>query len=212
MGLAQHTSDWDARFRVGDTPWEDLTVPDAVVHLVRDYAAPGCTIFEIGCGLGTTAMWLARHGFEVTACDVSAEAIRMARERTTAAGLRVDYHVANVLTDSVECSRSDVVFTRGVLHTFKEHLGRATFAAVVAKYLADNGLWLDVSGSADTVDAPGARERDGLPRLTLVDVAMATEPHFEVLSIARVMYGQTPGRTDFLAWASALRRRESLSP
>ena len=65
----------------------------------------------------------------------------------------------------------------------------------MANCLPAGGLWLDVSGNADTLDAHGDRARLGLLRLSLSDLASAVEPHFEVLSVRRAMYGGTPGRT-----------------
>lgn len=115
--------------------------------------------------------------------------------------------MADVLAETAHLPRAEVVFTGGVLHTFATAEARAAFAAAVAGCLPATGLWLDLSGSADTPDAPGDRMCLGLPRLTLYELASAVEPHFEVLSVRRAMYGVTPGRTDFLAWASALRRR-----
>jgi SAM-dependent methyltransferase len=51
-------------------------------HLVREVAAlaPG-TALEAGCGEGASAMWLAEHGWRVTAVDVSATALGRARAR-----------------------------------------------------------------------------------------------------------------------------------
>ena len=37
--MAQHTRDWEARFRAGDTPWEDDAAAPSVVDLVREHAA-----------------------------------------------------------------------------------------------------------------------------------------------------------------------------
>jgi NAD(P)-dependent dehydrogenase (short-subunit alcohol dehydrogenase family) len=141
-------------------------------------------------------VWLAEQGYRVLACDISSEAVRQARQRAEAAGVDALFLVADV-----------VVFTRGVLHTFTTAEGRAAFAAAVARCLPAAGVWLDLSGSADTPDAPGERTRSGLPRLTLGELPTAVEPYFEVLSVRRALYGLTPARTDFLAWASALRRR-----
>lgn len=205
--MTQHTSDWDARFRLADTPWEDDTVAPVTVELVRDYASPAARVLEIGCGQGTTAVWLAEQGYRVVACDISPEAVRQARQRARASGVDVRFLVLDALASATELPETDIVFTRGVLHTFTTPSGRVAFVAAVAGRLKPGDLWLDISGSADTLDAPGDRTRFGLPRVSLVELASAIEPHFEALSIRRAHYGVTPGRTDFLAWASALRRR-----
>jgi SAM-dependent methyltransferase len=205
--MAQHTHDWEARFRAGDTRWEDDVVAPSVVDLVREHAPLGARLLELGCGRGATSVWLAEQGYRVLACDISPEAVRQARQRAEAAGVDALFLVADVVADTAHLPAAEVVFTRGVLHTFTTAEGRAAFAALVARCLPAAGVWLDLSGSADTPDAPGERTRSGLPRLTLGELATAVEPYFEVLSVRRALYGLTPARTDFLAWASALRRR-----
>src|SRR6266568_410249 len=73
---AHHTQDWEALFRSGDTPWEDAEVAPVVVELFREHVPQVAAVLEIGCGLGTTALWLARQGHHVVACDIAPEAVR----------------------------------------------------------------------------------------------------------------------------------------
>src|ERR1700687_4020313 len=87
--VAQHTSDWDLRFRTGDTPWEDDAVAPCVVELVQAHARVGARVLEIGCGRGTTSLWLARRAYRVVAVDVSPHAIDIVRQRAEAAGLGI---------------------------------------------------------------------------------------------------------------------------
>jgi SAM-dependent methyltransferase len=204
---AQHTCDWDARFRSGDTPWEDQGVAPAMVHMFQAHVPTGAPVLEVGCGLGTNALWLARQGYRVLACDVSAEAIRIARQRAIKEQLAVEFKVIDILAEDVDTGPVSTVLSRGVLHTFTEHAGRLAFASAVARCLPRDGLWLDISGSADNADDPAERAHLGLPRVSLAELASAVEPHFAVQEIRRCVYGGTPGRTDFLAWASVLRRR-----
>lgn len=48
-------------------------------------------ILDIGCGTGRHAIELARRGYRVTGFDLSEGQIRLAREKTAAAGVAVDY-------------------------------------------------------------------------------------------------------------------------
>src|SRR5713226_1114392 len=203
----QHTLDWDERFRRGDTPWEDDSIPPVVARLFSEHVPIGASVLEVGCGLGTNSVWLAQHGYDVRACDVSPEAVRLATQRARLANVRVDFVVADILADGARLPRADVVFDRGVLHTFTSQEGRNAFAAVVADLLDPGRLWLDVSGSADTPGDPREAARHGWPRLSLASIATAAERHFEVLSVSRAAYGETHGRTDFLAFACVFRRR-----
>jgi cyclopropane fatty-acyl-phospholipid synthase-like methyltransferase len=207
MVISQHTQDWDARFRSGDTPWEDEQVAPAVVTLFESHVPHGTRVLDVGCGIGTTALWLARRGYQVSGWDVSSSAIQIAERRARAARLAVSFQTVDILTVDVGMPPCDVAFSRGVLHTFTEHVGRRAFAAAMARCLPANGLWLDISGSTDNPDDPAERVCLGLPRVSLAELAAAVESSFAVHEIRRVTYGVTPGRTDFLAWASVLRRR-----
>jgi SAM-dependent methyltransferase len=53
-------------------------------YLARETAgvAPG-TALDAGCGAGAEAIWLASHGWQVTAADISADALAQAAERAT---------------------------------------------------------------------------------------------------------------------------------
>lgn len=46
---------------------------------------PG-TALDAGCGAGAEAIWLAAHGWQVTAADISAEALARAADRAAASG------------------------------------------------------------------------------------------------------------------------------
>src|SRR5579871_99928 len=78
---------WDERHRalVGHLDPEPL-----VVSSVRELA-PGRAL-DLACGTGRNAVWLAEHGWQVTAVDFSSVAIEMLRQR----GAGVDARVADL--------------------------------------------------------------------------------------------------------------------
>ena len=86
---------YDAWYRFGTPPW----VGDARAELVRlvteGTLQPGRAI-DLGCGEGDNAIFLAQHGFEVTAVDFAASAIAKARRKAEAASVTVDFVVDDV--------------------------------------------------------------------------------------------------------------------
>jgi 2-polyprenyl-3-methyl-5-hydroxy-6-metoxy-1,4-benzoquinol methylase len=58
-------------------------------HLAREISGlnPG-TALDAGCGGGAEAVWLATHGWQVTAADISSEALARAAERAKASGIQ----------------------------------------------------------------------------------------------------------------------------
>lgn len=73
---------WQQR-RTGDT--ESMVTAPPNPYLVRetDGLAPG-TALDAGCGAGAEAIWLATRGWQVTAVDISREALSHASERAAA--------------------------------------------------------------------------------------------------------------------------------
>src|SRR5690606_28822830 len=82
MGRAMSQPDWNERYASGDVPWDTGEPDELLVGLVASGAvAPRSRAVEIGCGTGTNALWLARQGFDVVACDISKLAIERARAK-----------------------------------------------------------------------------------------------------------------------------------
>lgn len=206
--MRQLTADFDARFRCGDTPWEEPHPWHGLEALFARYVPAAARVLDVGCGLGTNALRLAALGYHVLAIDVSATAIAAAKARALAADSSCEFRCADLLSGGL--GPAEVAFERGCLHSFADAEGRASFARALAESLVPGGLWLCVCGSADNGDSPERVQTLGLPRLTLAELAGAVEPQFEVLELSRAAYGTTSD-TDFLAWVGVFRRREPVA-
>ncbi|WP_227997012.1 class I SAM-dependent methyltransferase [Nocardia australiensis] len=74
-------------YHVGKPPWDTGVTPPELVALVEGHGAlPPGRALELGCGTGTNAIYLARHGWEVAAVDLIDRAVDQAREKVEAAG------------------------------------------------------------------------------------------------------------------------------
>ncbi len=85
-------ADWDERYLRGEHSNE------APHPLVVEFAAklkPGRAL-DIACGVGRHAIWLAEHGWKVTAVDYSRAAIEILRRRAAEKGLLIDSHIADL--------------------------------------------------------------------------------------------------------------------
>jgi 2-polyprenyl-3-methyl-5-hydroxy-6-metoxy-1,4-benzoquinol methylase len=74
--------DWERQWRKPDfrPPWlSDTPRPWVISGFENGWLAPGMSVLEIGCGLGTAAAWLAQRGLRVLAIDVSGHVIHQAR-------------------------------------------------------------------------------------------------------------------------------------
>ena len=65
-------------------PWDSNIVPPEVRALVEDTSPwPPGRALDVGCGSGTSAVYLAAHGWQVTGVDWIAAALDQARQRAT---------------------------------------------------------------------------------------------------------------------------------
>ena len=80
----------------------------------------GKKVLEIGCGLGTDTINFARAGAQVTAVDLSAESLALAKKRAEIFGFsdRINFFEANAekLSGFVKPQVFDLVYSFGVVH------------------------------------------------------------------------------------------------
>ena len=88
---------WDKRY--GDRPegvWSGNPNPVLVAEITG--LEPGRAL-DIGCGEGADALWLAEHGWQVTAVDISTVALARAEQHADSAGVKVDWVHADLLAE-----------------------------------------------------------------------------------------------------------------
>jgi tellurite methyltransferase len=93
MGIIESVGleDWDRRFR--DETREELPSPLPFVVEMAQGLEPGEAL-DLACGSGRHAIWLAEHGWSVTAADGSAAGIEILKKRSE--GLSIQALVADL--------------------------------------------------------------------------------------------------------------------
>jgi len=85
---------WDARHATHD-PIETIEIDPSLDEEVAGLV-PGRAL-DLGTGDGRNAVWLARHGWQVTAVDFSLVGLERARTRAEAEGVTVNWVLADLL-------------------------------------------------------------------------------------------------------------------
>ncbi len=107
--------EWDERHRAAAE--QDVAAPLPLVIKVALEMKPGRAL-DLACGAGRNALWLAEHGWSVTAVDGSPAAIELLRKRAVERGVNavergvnVDAQVADLEKDeyAIEPSHWDLV-------------------------------------------------------------------------------------------------------
>src|SRR5215213_3420754 len=107
VGVAAHTAEWDARYGERDGAMWSGRPNGRLVAEVADLT-PGRAL-DVGCGEGADAIWLAQHGWTVTAIDISDVAIGRAREAAEPAGAGVEWVCGDALRQPFPARSFDLV-------------------------------------------------------------------------------------------------------
>jgi SAM-dependent methyltransferase len=89
-------------YRLGFTPWEGHPLAQSLRNLVEGNdsngapALPAAAALELGCGTGDTAIYLAKHGWQVTAVDFVPTALEKARAKARVESVNVNFVHADV--------------------------------------------------------------------------------------------------------------------
>lgn len=88
-------------------------------HLPELFASldgQGQRLLEVGCGIGVDSIQLARRGFEVTAVDLTENALEVARQFARRRGVSIDFRQGNAEGLDFPDESFDAVYSFGVLH------------------------------------------------------------------------------------------------
>ncbi|MBA0048066.1 class I SAM-dependent methyltransferase [Mycobacteroides sp. LB1] len=190
-------------------PWDSKEAKPRIKELALLGAVRG-DVLDIGCGLGDNAIYLAQQGFNVTGLDFAPSAIEQAKGRAAAAGVTVDFQVADATKLDGWDGRFDTVIDSGVYHCFDVE-GNAKYASALHGATRPGArwyIWCFAQGKVHGVPTPfqnalQAEEieqvlpANGWTVLQLNPTTMAA-PKAEFLNAIRGSYRGDPERLDRL--------------
>ncbi len=103
--------DWDKRYRLREHAASDLeAAPTPLLISTAAAVQPGKAL-DLASGAGRNALWLAEHGWEVTAVDGAPAAIEILQTRAAERALQIKAVVADLEKDEfeIEPSRWDLI-------------------------------------------------------------------------------------------------------
>lgn len=153
----------DAGPRMEMVPWA-LDGPQPLLVELEAGGEIEAPVLECGCGLGDNALFLAGRGYPVTAFDAAATAIEQGRAKAAAAGVAVEFLVADATSlDGVPGGFATVIDS-AMLHCLDDEARRRYLAALrrVCRPGARLHVFCFQAGPADTMPVPASMDEVSL--------------------------------------------------
>ena len=198
--LKRENRDWDAVYSqhsLAEIRWHSDKPDQELIDLIENSGIETRRTLDVGCGAGTDAIYLASKGSQVTAIDISHEAVRIARERAKKAGVKIDFISGNFLDVEFDNESFDFINDRGCFHHMNP-LARENFVAKINEVLKSNGYYFLRCWS----DKQEESER-GPYRLSKGDIENIFSKFFEVGEIKDFRFGGKGAR----GYACLMRKR-----
>ena len=198
---------YDLWYRLGTPPWVGPARSELVNLVETGVLTPGRAV-DLGCGEGDNAIFLAQHGFDVTALDSAPAALAKARVKAREAGVEVDFIVDDLTHLRMVTGTFDVIVDYGTFDDLSPRNRKSYVEQVVplAKPGARFLLWC-----FEWHPRPFERLVLAVLRFTGImlrpgEVQRWFAPHFEIERIA----GETSLDTWPRGWAAYLMTRRSV--
>lgn len=194
---------WEEQYQAGGQPWETGRPSSELQRVLAEYHVRPCRAIELGCGMGSSAVWLAGQGFEVTAVDLSPLAIHRAKLRAQSARVSVNFQVADV-TDLGTLSKCfDFFFDCGCYHAVRLTDG-AGYLRIVEQIMRPGALGLVLMGNAAEPE-----DQIGPPVLEEWQVRAEWGQQFDILHLRPFRFDSPhEAEKQYLGWSCWLRRTE----
>lgn len=107
--------------RASDSYFDEIEERRYLTHyhlpeLFESMDGEGQQLLEVGCGIGVDSMQLAKRGFQVTAVDLTENALAVARQFAGHRGVTINFQLGNAEGLDFPDESFDVVYSFGVLH------------------------------------------------------------------------------------------------
>jgi SAM-dependent methyltransferase len=167
-------AEWDARYASAERVWSGLPNTALVAEIAG--LTPGRAL-DVGCGEGADAVWLAEHGWDVTALDVSQVALERAARHARDAKVEVRWLHSALEGAPIQAGTFDLVSAQypALQRTATNEAEGLLMAAV-----APAGVLLVVHHADVDTDQAKAHGFDPADYVSPADVAALLGPDWQV--------------------------------
>ena len=120
---------------IGSLPWYNKDLDNDLKEYLRTMNMTKGRLLDLGTGPATQAIELSKLGFQVTATDISKNAITRAKRMFNS----IEFIVDDILESKLKEDSFDYIFDRGCFHVL-DPWSRQTYVNQVSRILRDKGL------------------------------------------------------------------------
>ncbi|MDP9016474.1 MAG: class I SAM-dependent methyltransferase [Thermoproteota archaeon] len=132
---------WDSLYTneatIGSLPWYNKDLDDDLREYLSTMNIIKGRFLDLGTGPATQAIELSKLGFQVTATDISENAISRAKRLSNS----IEFIVDDILESKLKDDSFDYIFDRGCFHVLKPS-SRQRYVNQISRILRDGGLLL----------------------------------------------------------------------
>ena len=181
--------------------WTAGTAGPELANLVyTQRIKPGSEILEVGCGLGTESIFMAVRGMNVTAMDLSKDAINVGKEIAKQYDVNIDWIVGDLLREDLFNQKFDVITDQGCFHHMKENEFEK-YEQKISKYIKPGGLFV-LRAFSDAMP-----EGDQPRRVSSDDMIKTFNKDFKLEHLERILSFSSEKYDKPLSWYSLWIRR-----
>ncbi len=178
--------DWDTYYKennVEDMPWYEKNLDPDLENEIKSRKLSRGKFLDLGTGPGTQAIQLSHLGFETTGSDLSANAIKKAKNLSK----EVNFVIDDFLNSKLHENEFDFILDRGCFNVFDIEQ-RPTYVTQIKRILKKNGILFLKCMSIKEKDLP---EDKGPHKLSKSELNQVFSGDFEVENIKDTVYHGT---------------------
>lgn len=179
----ENFSDWDTYYKenkVEDMPWYEKNLDHDLENKITSKNLNKGKFLDLGTGPGTQAIQLAKRNFEVTATDISPNAIKNAQKLSH----KINFLVDDILNSQLSNNEFDFILDRGIFHIF-DISQRPQYVKQIKRILDDNGILFLKCMSVDEKNIP---DNDMPHKLSKQEIVDSFSDGFEIESIEHSVF------------------------
>jgi len=174
---------WDDYYKetnVEEMPWYEKNLDHDLENEISSKNLNTGNFLDLGTGPGTQAIQLTKYNFEITATDISSNAIEKAKKLSN----EIHFLVDDILNSKLSDKEFDYVFDRGIFHIF-DISQRPQYVKQIKRILNDNGILFLKCMSIDEKNLPD----DDMPhKLSKQEIIDSFDDDFDIQRIVHTVF------------------------